>query len=92
MYYVYLLKCVDGSLYCGITTDLQRRLSEHNTSKKGAKYTKSRRPVEIVWYQHAANRSEATKIELQIKRLSRQDKIGLCCSPDNPVLTQDCFV
>ncbi len=92
MYYVYLLKCVDDSLYCGITTDLQRRLSEHNTSKKGAKYTKSRRPVKLMWYQSVENRSTALKMEIEIKKYSRQAKIVLCQSPDNPVLTESARV
>jgi putative endonuclease len=89
MYYVYLLKCIDNSLYCGITTDLQRRLTEHNTSKKGAKYTKSRRPVTLMWFQITNDKSSALKLEFKIKNYSRQMKIALCNSPDNPVLIKN---
>ena len=49
MYYLYILKCSDGTLYTGITVDLKRRVGEHNTSKLGAKYTRSRRPVKLVY-------------------------------------------
>ena len=75
-WYVYLLKCSDNSYYTGITTDLQRRLSEHNNSKKGAKYTRSRRPVELLCSFIVENRSVASKEELKIKKMKRQDKIN----------------
>lgn len=76
-YYVYLMKCSDDSLYCGITTDLERREHEHNHSVKGAKYTRSRRPVNLIWYKKCQNRSEACKEEYRIKRLSKKDKLEL---------------
>jgi len=77
MYYLYILKCVDGTLYTGITTNLERRLKEHNNSPLGAKYTMARRPVELVYSQEFANRSEASKQECFIKTLSRDEKLKL---------------
>jgi putative endonuclease len=74
-WYVYLLKCSDNSYYTGITTDIQRRLTEHNNSKKGAKYTRSRRPVELLCFFDVDSRSEASKEEIKIKKMKRQDKI-----------------
>lgn len=77
MYYVYIIKCNDDSLYCGITVDLDRRVKEHNESSKGAKYTRSRRPVKLVWSKLVGNRSEASKEECRIKKLSRLEKLKL---------------
>jgi len=77
MYYVYIIKCNDDSLYCGITVDLDRRIKEHNESSKGAKYTRSRRPVKLVWSKLVGNRSEASKEECRIKKLSRLEKLKL---------------
>jgi len=77
MYYVYLLKCSDGSFYTGITTDLDRRTKEHNESIKGAKYTRNRRPVSLVYFAPYSSRSEASKEEYRIKKLSRDEKIKL---------------
>lgn len=76
MNYTYILKCRDGSLYTGWTTDLERRLKEHN-SGKGAKYTKSRRPVMLVYYETFDTKEEAMKREYAIKRLRRKDKLKL---------------
>jgi len=73
-WYVYLLKCSDNSYYTGITTDLKRRLTEHNNSVKGAKYTRSRRPVELLCFFSVSSRSEACKEELKIKKMKRSDK------------------
>ena len=77
MWFVYILECADQSLYTGITTDLQRRLDEHNGSKLGARYTRSRRPVSLLHHESCADRSSATQRELEIKRLSRQQKLQL---------------
>jgi len=77
MYFLYILQCVDKTLYTGITTDLDRRIKEHNSSKLGAKYTKIRRPVKIVYSQQFTDRSEASREESRIKKLSRQQKINL---------------
>jgi len=76
MWYVYLLECVDGTLYCGITTDIHRRLSEHN-SGVGSKYTRSRRPVKLRALFEAKDRSEASKEEYRIKQLPRSEKLKL---------------
>ena len=74
-WYLYVVKCSDNTLYTGVTTDLDRRLTEHNTSLKGAKYTRKRRPVVLVYSKHYADRSQAQKAEYQFKRLSRKEKI-----------------
>tara|TARA_B110001450_G_scaffold233236_1_gene236391 strand:- start:743 stop:988 length:246 start_codon:yes stop_codon:yes gene_type:complete len=76
-WYVYILKCSDGSLYTGITVDLDRRLDEHNNSKKGAKYTRARRPVQMMYSETYENRSLAAKRESAIKKLSRSEKLIL---------------
>jgi putative endonuclease len=77
MYYLYILKCADETLYIGITTDLERRIEEHNSSSIGAKYTRGRRPVKLVYSQEFENRSEATREESRLKKLSRKEKITL---------------
>lgn len=77
MYYLYILECSDLSLYTGITVDLDRRVLEHNTAKIGAKYTKARRPVRLVYSKKFRNRSLASKAEMKIKKLSRQQKLEL---------------
>lgn len=76
MNYTYILKCSDGSLYTGWTTDLERRLKEHNTGQ-GAKYTKSRRPVVLAYYEVFDTKEEAMKREYAIKQLRRKDKLKL---------------
>lgn len=76
-YFVYIVECADTTLYTGITTDLERRLSEHNQSEKWAKYTKARRPVTLVYSEKHASRSEACKREYAIKQLSREEKLEM---------------
>ncbi len=76
MWHVYIIECSDNKLYTGITTDIDRRLSEHN-SGKGGRFTRHRTPVKLVYRQSAANRSEALKREAGIKRLSRNGKLDL---------------
>jgi putative endonuclease len=77
-YSTYILRCSDDTLYTGITTDLVRRVEEHNTSDtKWAKYTKNRRPVKLVYSEEFANRSEASKREYVIKQLPREEKMKL---------------
>ncbi len=73
-WYVYILKCADTTLYTGVTTDLKRRIDEHNHSPLGAKYTKSRRPVALVHQETYQNRVEATKREAEIKKFSKLEK------------------
>jgi putative endonuclease len=80
-WWVYLLRCADGSLYTGITTDVSRRLAEHNgNGAAGARYTRSRRPVELAYAEAAASRAEAARREAAIKRLDRARKLALCAA------------
>jgi putative endonuclease len=74
--YVYLLRCADGSLYCGWTTDVERRLAAHR-SGTASRYTRSRRPVELALVMAVANRSAALREEARVKRLSRAAKVRL---------------
>jgi len=76
MWFVYLLLCSDNTLYCGITNNLEKRINTHNKGK-GAKYTRSRLPVEIYYYEESPNKSEASKREYQIKKMSRENKLKL---------------
>lgn len=76
MWYVYILRCADGTLYTGSTTDVEKRVKTHN-SGKGARYTRSRLPVEVVYRESAADRSEALRREAAIKTLSRAEKLRL---------------
>ncbi|MDU5108970.1 MAG: GIY-YIG nuclease family protein [Clostridium sp.] len=76
MNYVYILKCSDNTLYTGWTTSLEKRLKAHN-SGKGAKYTKPRLPVEIVYFEEFQDKKEAMKREYAIKQLSREEKLNL---------------
>ena len=76
-WYVYILKCADNTLYTGITNDIEKRIHDHNTSPSGAKYTKARRPVVLVYKKRKKNRSYASIEEAQIKKLSREGKLGL---------------
>lgn len=76
-YFVYILECNDGSLYTGITKDIEKRVNEHNSSQKGAKYTKARRPVKLVYSESSESRSSASKREYEIKKLSRKNKLLL---------------
>jgi putative endonuclease len=72
-----MVKCSDDSLYTWITTDVERRIEEHNSSPKGAKYTRVRRPVELVYTLEVSDKSEASKEEYRIKKLSREEKMKL---------------
>lgn len=74
--WVYLLRCSDGTLYCGWTTDRDARLAAHNAGR-GARYTRSRLPVEMVWSAPAADRASAQREEARIKRLRRDEKLAL---------------
>ena len=73
---VYILQCADGTLYTGWTTDLERRLRAHN-SAQGARYTRGRRPVRLVYWEEQPGRSAAQRREAAIRRLSRADKLEL---------------
>lgn len=84
-WFVYIVRCRDNSLYTGITKDVARRIKEHNSSDKlGAKYTKARRPVELVYQETADSRSEASKREYKLRKLTKTQKEGLLTSI-NPV-------
>lgn len=74
--YTYIVECRDGSLYTGWTTNLEKRVEAHNAGR-GAKYTKSRRPVRLRYYEQYETKEEAMRREAAIKRLSRQDKLNL---------------
>ena len=75
-WYVYILRCKDDTLYCGITPDMKRRLEQHR-SGKGAKYTRGRGPLELVYCEALSSHSDALKREIAIKRLTRAQKLDL---------------
>ena len=84
IWYLYILECKDGTLYTGITTDIERRLYEHNNTKRGAKYTATRRPVKLLGHYRVGNsRSAALSEECVVKKLSHKDKRKLITS-DKP--------
>ena len=76
-WYVYMVQCRDGSLYTGIAKDLEKRVKEHNSGSTGAKYTRSRRPVHLVYQEEVASRSAAAKREYEIKQLTAARKNAL---------------
>jgi putative endonuclease len=73
-WFIYIVQCADQSLYTGITTDLLRRIEEHNSSPNGARYTRARRPVRLVYFEQSGSRSTAGQREHALKRLSPTDK------------------
>ncbi|MBN2585601.1 GIY-YIG nuclease family protein [Patescibacteria group bacterium] len=77
MYRLYILQCKDGTLYTGITTDIERRINEHNASTVGAKYMRGRGPAKLVFSRNFRNRSNAAKEEVHIKKLPRAKKLAL---------------
>lgn len=76
MYYTYILECSDGTYYCGYTNNVAERVKTHNEGK-GAKYTKSRRPVKVIYYEEFKTKSEAMKREAEIKKMTRAMKKAL---------------
>jgi putative endonuclease len=76
-WYVYMVQCSDGTLYTGITNDLEKRIAAHNSGKDGARYTRGRRPVKLVYAKSAGTKSAAARLEHRIKRLKRGKKIRL---------------
>ena len=76
MFFAYLVRCADGTLYGCYTTDLQKRLAAHNGGK-GAKYTRSRLPVELVWWEECPTKQAAMSREWQVKHLTREEKLKL---------------
>jgi len=77
-WYVYIVECHDRTYYTGITTDIARRISEHNHSPKGAKYTRARRPVVLCYHEKYEDKSAALKREIAIKKMKRTEKSALC--------------
>lgn len=82
-WYVYMLRCKDGTLYTGVSDDVARRAAVHN-SGKGAKYTRSRRPVAVVYTEECESHSAALRREIVIKRLTRQEKEQLIQATEYP--------
>lgn len=76
-FFVYLLRCSDGTLYCGWTMNLEKRLAAHNSERGGAKYTRARRPVELVYFEERENKRSALKREYEIKHMTRKEKLLL---------------
>ena len=74
MHYIYIVECADNSLYTGYARDIEKRIKEHNASEKGAKYTRTRRPVSLRYFEVFETRSEACKREYAIKKMSRKRK------------------
>lgn len=79
-WWVYILQCADNTLYTGITIDLQRRIAEHNSAKGGAKYTRARKPVSLIYFEEVKNRSVASKREYQIKKMHLKKKLAIISS------------
>ncbi len=77
-WFVYLLRCADGTLYTGVATDTARRLREHNGELAGgARYTRGRRPVELLWRERCLSRAAALRREAALKKLPREEKLAL---------------
>ncbi|MDD2449173.1 MAG: GIY-YIG nuclease family protein [Sulfurimonas sp.] len=74
---VYVLKCADNTLYTGVTTDIKRRVKEHNSSNLGAKFTRAKRPVELVYFENCDDKVHAMQREYAIKQLKRSEKLEL---------------
>ena len=74
IWYVYMVRCNDGTLYTGITNDLEKRIEAHNSGKDGARYTRSRRPVKLVYSEEVDSKSTAAKLEYKIKKMTRAKK------------------
>lgn len=85
MNYTYMVKCSDGTFYTGWTTNVEKRVKAHNTGK-GAKYTKTRRPVELIYFQEFETKEEAMSREYAIKQLTRKQKEQLLDCPENLIL------
>ena len=74
---VYMVRCKDGTLYTGITNDLAKRIKAHNSAKDGARYTRSRRPVKLVYSEEAGSKSTAARLEYKIKKMTRAKKMEM---------------
>ena len=89
-HYIYILRCADGTLYTGWTNDIEKRIETHN-SGKGAKYTRARLPVELVYTEEFDNKTEAQKRECAIKRLTRAEKEKLIESDSDEDIHDPCL-
>lgn len=87
-WYVYLLSCSDDTLYCGITNDLERRINQHNRGRAGAKYTRARRPVSLVYTKEFPDRASAARFEYRLKQLDRSQKLKLLVETPKPNQTK----
>jgi putative endonuclease len=76
-HFVYILECADKTLYTGYTNDLEKRILAHNTLKTGAKYTKGRRPVKLLYSEKFKTKSEAMKREAELKKMERVEKLKI---------------
>ncbi len=83
-WFVYIVRCSDSTLYTGVARDVQKRLQQHNHGNKGAKYTRARRPVELVYQECAESRSAAQQREYRIRRLSAAQKRALVGAAEKP--------
>lgn len=81
MWYLYILRCKDNTLYTGITTDVEKRLEAHRAGK-GAKYTRGRGPLELVYTEECGDHSAALRREIEVKALSREEKLRLIRNPE----------
>ncbi|MDE5563949.1 MAG: GIY-YIG nuclease family protein [Oscillospiraceae bacterium] len=88
MNYTYMLECADGTLYTGWTNDLAKRLKTHNAGR-GGRYTRSRLPVKLVYAEEHEQRSDAMRREVQLKQLSRAEKLKLIQNKQNCISAQD---
>tara|TARA_Y100001938_G_scaffold131804_1_gene189324 strand:- start:162 stop:422 length:261 start_codon:yes stop_codon:yes gene_type:complete len=77
VWYMYVVECADGTLYTGITNNLERRINEHNFSMRGAKYTRSRRPVKLLYTEGYETHSKAASAEWKFKKLKRSEKLRI---------------
>jgi putative endonuclease len=82
IWFVYMVRCSDGTLYTGITNDLEKRIRAHNSGKDGARYTRSRRPVKLVYSEEVESKSAASRLEYKIKKLPRLKKVQLLRKKD----------
>jgi len=88
-WFVYIVEAENGALYTGITTDLKRRFSEHKTQKKGARFFHTSPAKQLVYSEPQADRSQASKREVAIKKLSRKAKLNLIANTNNPLYSLD---
>ena len=89
LWHVYIVRCSDGTLYTGIAIDLKKRITEHNSDKGGSKYTRSRKPVQLVYYEEVRSRASATRREYQLKRMPLARKKNLISSYNNVLMSHN---